>query len=204
MARVLGLDAVVPGKERDLEPRQPCRLDVQQTVFQLLPETGGGPVLDGEAGPLGHPVVFAAVEPLQLVAKVQRVRAPVPALAQIVKPQAEGLAHGQQPFEVRRLEPEQAAVDRPLGAHQVGVAFAVLGLVVDRPSRRGLAARPPVDHAQLVHQDFLGRPRLLERRRIDHAQQCRNQKLVREHRKLPHEMDQARHRSRAPSWNQRV
>ena len=101
---VLGLDAVVPGEEGHLEAGEPGRLDVEQAVLQLLPEAGGGPVLDGEAGPLGDPIVLAAVEPLELVAEVQRVGPPVPALAQVVEAQAERLADGQQPLEVGGAE----------------------------------------------------------------------------------------------------
>ena len=116
---------------------------------------------------------------------------PVPALAQVVEAQPERLADGQQPLEVGGAEPEQAAVDRPLGAHQVGVALAVLGFVVDRRrARRASPLVPPVDHPQLVHQDFLGRPRLLQRRGVDHPQQGRHQELVREHRELPDEVDE--------------
>ena len=47
---------------------------------------------------------------------------------------------------------------------------------------------PPVDHPQLVHEDFLGRPRLLERRGVDHPQQGRDQELIREDRELPDEV----------------
>ena len=108
MAGVLGLDAVVPGEEGDLEPGQTGRLDVQQAVFQLLPEAGGGPVLDGEAGPFGDLVVLAAVEPLKLVAELKGVRAAVAAFAQVVKAQPERFADGEQPLEMRRAEPEDA------------------------------------------------------------------------------------------------
>ena len=141
MAGVLGLDAVVPGEEGDLEAGQPGRLDVQQAVLQLLPEAGRGPVLDGEARPLGDLVVLAAVEPLELVAEVERVGPAVPALAQVVEAEPERLADGEQPLEVRGAEPEEAAVDRPLGADQVGVALAVLGLVVDGPAGAAVAVR---------------------------------------------------------------
>ena len=51
---------------------QPGRLDLQQPVFQLLPEARGRPVLDREAGPFGDAVVFAAEEPDQLVAELER------------------------------------------------------------------------------------------------------------------------------------
>ena len=53
MAGVLGLDAVVPGEEGNLQAGETGRLDVQQAVFQVLPEAGRSPVLDGEAGPFG-------------------------------------------------------------------------------------------------------------------------------------------------------
>ncbi len=203
VARVLGLDAVVPGEEGDLEAGEPGRLDVQQAVLQLLPEAGGGPVLDGEAGALGDPIVLVAVEALELVAEVQRVIPPVAALAQVVEPQPQRLADGQQPLEVGGAEAEEAAVDGALGADQVGVAFAVLGLVVRIGPRRGLlAVGPPVDHAQLVHQDFLGRPRLLERRCVDHPQQGSDEELIREDRELPDEMGElgvGRHAVAEPS-----
>ena len=114
---------------------------MEQAVLELLPEAGGGPVLDGEAGPLGDLVVLAAVEALKLVAEVERVRPPVPALAQVVEAQAERLADGQQPLEVGGAEPEEAAVDRALGADQVGVALAVLGLVVGSPRADGRVCR---------------------------------------------------------------
>ena len=67
MAGVLPLDAVVPGEEGQTQARNARLLDLQQAVFQLLPEAGRGPVLDREAGPLGDARVLAAVEPLQLV-----------------------------------------------------------------------------------------------------------------------------------------
>ena len=95
---------------------------------------GGGPVLDGEAGPFGDLAVLAAVEPLQLVAEVERVRPAVAALAHVVEAQPERFAHGEQPLEMRRAEPEDAAVDGPLGADQLGVALAVLGFLVDGPA----------------------------------------------------------------------
>ena len=64
MAGVLGLDAVMPGEECDFEAGQPGCLDVQEAVFQLLPEAGRRPVLDGEARPFGDLVVFVAEEAL--------------------------------------------------------------------------------------------------------------------------------------------
>src|SRR5205823_2226689 len=64
VAGVLALDAVVPGEERQTQARNARLLDLQQAVFQLLPEAGRGPVLDREAGPLGNARVLAAVEPL--------------------------------------------------------------------------------------------------------------------------------------------
>src|SRR5436305_7979852 len=79
MAGVLGLHAVVPGEEGNLELGQTGRLDMQQTVFELLPEARGGPVLDGKAGPFGKLAVLAAVEPLKLVAELKGVRAAVAA-----------------------------------------------------------------------------------------------------------------------------
>ena len=142
VAGVLGLDAVVPGEEGDLEAGQPGCLDVEQAVFQLLPEAGGGPVLDGEARPLGDLVVLAAVEALKLVAEVQGVRrARAGACPGRRSP---GRAPRRRPAATRsgRRGTGRAAVDRPLGADQVGVALAVLGLVVDRP--RGRRASPSV------------------------------------------------------------
>ena len=50
---------------------------------------------------------------------------PVLALAHVVEAEAQALAHGQQPLEVRGAEPEEPAVDGPLGADQLGVALAV-------------------------------------------------------------------------------
>src|SRR5262245_14631492 len=51
MAGVLRLDAVVPGEEGETELGVAALLDGHQAVLQLLPEAGGGPVLDGEACP---------------------------------------------------------------------------------------------------------------------------------------------------------
>ncbi len=64
MPGVLRLDPVVPGEESHFQGGKPARLDVEQPIFQLLPEAGRRPVLDGKAGPFGDAVVFAAVEPL--------------------------------------------------------------------------------------------------------------------------------------------
>ena len=50
MAGVLSLDAVVPGEKCDLQRGEPRGLDVQETVFQILPKASGGPVFDGKAG----------------------------------------------------------------------------------------------------------------------------------------------------------
>src|SRR5207302_6830529 len=71
---VLRLDAVVPGEEGDAQVRVASLLDLHQAVLELLPESGRGPVLDGEAGPLGDLRILVAVEPLQLVAEVERRR----------------------------------------------------------------------------------------------------------------------------------
>src|SRR5262249_21781993 len=106
VAGVLSLDAVVPGVRGNFPRGQPRCVDVKQPMFQLLPETGGGPVLDREARSLGDSIFFAAVKPLKLVAEPQGGATSVPALAQIVETQAECLADGQQPFEVRGAEPE--------------------------------------------------------------------------------------------------
>ena len=129
-------------KKATLRPGSRVALMCEQAVLQLLPEAGGGPVLDGEARPLGDLVVLAAEEPLKLVAEVQDVGTTVPALAQVVEAQAERLAHGQQPFEMGGAEPEEPAVDRALGADQVGVALAVLGR--PRPTAAEAAVLPSV------------------------------------------------------------
>ena len=128
---VLGLDAVVPCEEGHLERGQPGCLDLEQAVFQLLPEAGGGPVLDGEARPFGDLVVLAAKEALKLVAELKDVGTSVPAFPQIIEAEPERFAHGEQPFEVGGAEPEQPAVDRPLRAHQVGIALPFLGFLGD-------------------------------------------------------------------------
>ena len=65
-----------------------------------------------------------------------------------------------------------------MDSSSIGLAWSLLSVPVP----------PAVDHPQLVHEDFLGRPRLLERRGVDHPQQGRDQELVREDRKLPHEV----------------
>src|SRR5262249_13734287 len=98
----------MPREKGYLQSREPGRFQVEETILQLLPETGCRPILDGEAGPLGDAVILAAVEPLELIAEVERVRAAVPALAEIVKAQAEGFAHGKQPFKVGCAKSEQA------------------------------------------------------------------------------------------------
>ena len=175
-------------KKATFSSGMPRRLDAEQAVLQLLPESGGGPVLDGEAGPLGELAVLAAVEPLELVAELERVGPAVLAFAHVVEAQAQGLADGQQPLEVGRAEPEGAAVHRPLGADQLRVAFAVLRSSSTAAGGRPRPVRPAIDDPQLVHEDFLGRPRLPERRGVDHPQQGRDQELVREHRELPDEV----------------
>src|SRR5262249_54901015 len=149
-----------------------------QPVFELLPEAGRGPVLDGEAGTLGEPVVLAAVEPLQLITESKGVGTALPALAQVVKAKAQRLADSEQPLEVGCAKPKDAAVDRAFGAHQIGVSFAVLRVVREVARGCHFSAGSPVDHAQLVEQDLLGGSRLLQRRSIDHSQQGGDQKLI--------------------------
>jgi len=190
MAGVLALDAVVPREESNFQTGQPGSLDLQEAVFQLLPEARGGPVLDGEAGPLGDLPVLVAVEPLKLVAEPEGVGTAVPALAQLIETEAQRFADGQQPLEVGCTEPEDAAIDSALGADELGVAFPVLRRRVIGPGQGGFAVGSPVDDPQLVHQNFLGRPRLLERRGIDHSEQSRNQELIGEHRELADEVNE--------------
>ena len=137
---VLGFDPIVPCEEGDLECGQAGGLDLEQAILQLLPEAGGGPVFDGEARPFGDLVVLAANRALKLVAKRQDVGTPMPAFSQVVEAETERFADGEQPFEVGGPEPEQPAVDRSLGAHQVGVAFPFLGLVGNLVSRRDAAS----------------------------------------------------------------
>src|SRR5512135_2056953 len=145
---VLRLDAVVPGEEGDPQVRVAPLLDLHQAVLQLLPEAGRGPVLDGEARPFGDLRILVAVEPDQFVAEVERRGPPVPPLADLGEAQAEPLGHREQPLEMRGAEPEGAAIDRPLGADQLGVALAVLRLIAQRGGARGLplGPRPAVDH----------------------------------------------------------
>src|SRR5262249_14990041 len=66
MPGMLRLDAIVPGEESHLQGRKAGGLDVQQAVFQFLPESGRRPVLDGKTGPFGDAIVLAAIEPLKL------------------------------------------------------------------------------------------------------------------------------------------
>src|SRR5947209_10386649 len=110
-------------------------LDVQQTVFQLLPEAGRRPVFDGKAGALRNLSVLTAEEPLQLVTEMERVRPAVFPLAQVVERKPQSLANPAEPLEVGRPEAVGAAVDRALGTDQLGVPFAVLlVLATTRPS----------------------------------------------------------------------
>ena len=64
---MLSFDAVVPGEKSDFQRGEPRGLDLQQTVFQILPETGGCPIFDGKAGSFSNLIVFGAEKALQLV-----------------------------------------------------------------------------------------------------------------------------------------
>src|SRR5262249_27963475 len=89
---VLALDAVVPGEKGQSQLRVAGMLDLHQAVFQLLPEPGRRPVLNGEARAFGDLTVRAAVEPVQFVAEVQRRRPSQVTLAQVVEAEAERFA----------------------------------------------------------------------------------------------------------------
>ena len=132
VAGVLSLDAVVPGEECNFQRGEPRGLDVQETVFQILPETGGCPVFDGKTGTFGDLIVFGAKETLELVAETKDVGPSVSALAQVVEFQAQRLANGEQPLEVGGAKPEESTVDRSLGADKIGVPLTFLGIVVPR------------------------------------------------------------------------
>ena len=89
---MLRLDAVVPGEEGQAELRMPAVLDREQAVLQLLPEAGGRPVLDGEAGALGKLRIIAAVGPAASSFRhelQERRGSAVTALAEVVEGEAE-------------------------------------------------------------------------------------------------------------------
>ena len=70
---VLSLDAVVPCEKCDFERGEPRGLDVQETIFQILPETGGRPVFDGKTRTFGDLIVFGTKKALELVAETKDV-----------------------------------------------------------------------------------------------------------------------------------
>ena len=89
---------------------------------------------------------------------------------------------------MRRFEPELPAVDGPLGGHQSRVDF---GGVLVRSSRRAAGATRlagVVDHAELVHQDFLRLASRLQRVGVDDAVERSEQELVGENGKLDGEV----------------
>ncbi len=74
----------------------------------------------------------------------------MPALAEVVEAQSERLSDGQEPLEMSSPEPEEPAVDGSLGAHQVGIALPVLGLVVTG-GRDGCLAVSSADRSRPAH-----------------------------------------------------
>src|SRR5262249_42891708 len=128
---MLGFHAVVPREESDLQVGKSGRLDVQQAVFKLLPETGRGPVLDREARSLGDSIIFAAEEPDQFVAEFERRWRALLALPKVMKAQPKHLAYGEQPLEMGCLESESTSIDGSLGAHQLRVPLAIFGILIN-------------------------------------------------------------------------
>ena len=84
--RVLGLQARVPGEEGEREVLSVARIVALEVGDELVPETGGGPVLDGVARGLGDEILRAAVEPDQLVAEEKGRRVPWRRLPTSLKP----------------------------------------------------------------------------------------------------------------------
>src|SRR5581483_2774767 len=169
---VLVLDLVVPDPEAEREVRALPGLEGRQPGDELLPEPGGGPVLHGVGGALGGRRVLRAVDAQKLVAEEQRRGAAVAAFPHLLEAEADGGAEAQQPFEVGGGEAEAAAVDRALGADDVGVD------AVGR--RRGARLGRPEDDPQLVHEDLLARPVRLEVGGVEHLAELGLDELVTE------------------------
>ena len=182
---VVRLELVVPREEGERQGRNLLCPDALEPGDQLLPEAGGGPVLDGERRPHRLVVVVAAVEPEQLVAEEQRAPVAVAALAHVVEAQAEGGAEAQQPLEVGRPKAERAALDGPRGRYERRISLAV---GVDGSPAGAEALLVDVDDPELVHQDLLALARRVERAGVDHAIERGEQELVGEHRELDGEV----------------
>src|SRR5688572_7377922 len=100
--RVVRFDARVPREEADVEGFQPRALAVASPALdELVPETGGRPVLDCPRGGRCYLVILVRVEPLQLVAKVQGGAGAEAPLAEIRKIEPELARHARKQLEVR-------------------------------------------------------------------------------------------------------
>ena len=110
--RMIGFDARVPSEEAQLERFHLHAPAVALPAFdELVPEARGRPILDGPRGGRRDLVVLVRVEPLQLVAEVQRRARAEAALAELGKVEAELPSHAREQLEVRGPEMKRAALD---------------------------------------------------------------------------------------------
>jgi hypothetical protein len=181
VAGVLRFQPVVPCEKAEGDSGAVLRVVARQAIDQLLPEPRGSPVLHGKASRLRNRVIFVAVEPHKLVAEEQRRGGAETPLADFSKLELERLRNFVQPFEMSRLEAESTALDRSFGADELRISSdAGIGPLLRRSE----------SDANLVRQNFLGRPHSFQRIGVDHFGELSEQEEIGEDRKLHQESAQ--------------
>ncbi len=145
MTRVLGFDAVMPREKGDFECGQPRCLDLEQAVFQFLPEPSSSPVLDARSSPLrrsGRLRCQRAAEARRRSEGRKNGRRCLRRFPRSSRSQARAFRGRRQAAiqEVGGAEPEQTAVDGSFGADQVGVALSFFGFLGNVSSGCSVAA----------------------------------------------------------------
>src|SRR3989338_3532877 len=121
MIGMLVLQPVMEGPEAEVQFQPALVAKLLHAGDQLLPEPGGGPVLDRVArtGPLAE--VVTPVPPLEAIGKMERGGPAMLSFPDIVKRQPQRLDKIQQPLKMRRLKPESPSLDSPLRADETRV-----------------------------------------------------------------------------------
>mmetsp|Transcript_34333 Transcript_34333/g.113624 ORF Transcript_34333/g.113624 Transcript_34333/m.113624 type:complete len:314 (+) Transcript_34333:35-976(+) len=185
---VLRLERLVEAPEAHpklLGPRRPLSVQLLESLDELVPEAGVGPVLDRKGGTERGGQVLAAVNAIQRIAKVQRRLRPVAPLAQLVKGQPHVLADVAEPLEVRSAVREDAALDGAGDRDDVRVE-PFLGRLARQLGRLLLLRLE--DHPNLVGQNLLALACALQRRRVDDLVQLGEEEEVGEDGELHNEI----------------
>jgi hypothetical protein len=165
---VIRLDPRVPREETDVERFHARALAEASPPFdELVPEAGGGPVLDRTRRGRRNLVVLVCIEPLELVAEVQRrARTEAPfAKVHEIEPELPRHAHEQLKVSGRKVK---------------GAAFDA----AECAAEHSVAAGAAIADADFVGKDLLGRAHFLQALRVQHLLELGDEELVREHREL--------------------